>query len=216
MTRDGYRRLICPAAEASFAARAGPGRSRSPASARRSPDPPKHPPTCCSQQTITIPESWTRRPRKSTTTPLRRTAPHTPRRPPPSAPFSTIKDPAANDIKRGWCRLIRGSPRAHCFSHCAFRSLPNIRARRRLRPRTRPKISAAQPPGSHQERRKTPPTHLPGPNQRRQPPALTSHRASDEDEPQQHPPTQPQRSGPHSKPPPTQDTTSPATTERPP
>ena len=72
--------------------------------------PPEHPPACCAQKTITVPAhvnaktaqkhdygslAWRR-------SYARRTA--------AERANSTIKDPASNDISRGWCRLMGLAP----------------------------------------------------------------------------------------------------------
>ncbi len=107
---DGYHRVMCPAVAGKIRC---PLRPASMARDRQRPEiltPPQHPPACCAQQTLTVPPTSARRPRRNTTTPPPRTAGPTPRRTAAERTFATAKDPASNDISRGWCRLMGLTP----------------------------------------------------------------------------------------------------------
>ncbi len=107
---DGYHRVMCPAAMGKLRC------PRRPASMTLAPSlpevlsPPEHPPSCCTQVTITVPPSvnaktaqrhdylsgaW----RRSF---ARRTA--------VERSNARVKDPATVDIARGWCRLMGLAP----------------------------------------------------------------------------------------------------------
>ena len=72
--------------------------------------PPEHPPACCTQQTITVPPDVPPRPRRNTTTPPTAHRKSYARRTGAERTFSTAKDPASNNIARGWTRLMGLAP----------------------------------------------------------------------------------------------------------
>ena len=107
---DGYHRVMCPAAMGKIRC---PLRPASMTLTRDRPEiltPPEHPPACCTQQTITVPPQVAPRPRRNTTTPRPRTGASYARRTGAERTFSTAKDPASNNIARGWCRLMGLTP----------------------------------------------------------------------------------------------------------
>ncbi len=68
--------------------------------------PPEHPPACCTQQTITVPPSVTAKTAQKHDYPSKAHRRSYARRTAAERTFSTAKDPASNDISRGWCRLM--------------------------------------------------------------------------------------------------------------
>jgi hypothetical protein len=107
---DGYHRAICPAAQ---------GKLRCPLrpeSMTRSHDhptiltPPKHPPACCQQKTITIPPSVNAKTaqKHDYPSPQHRTSYN--RRSAAERTYATIKDPATTNLNKGWCRLTGLTP----------------------------------------------------------------------------------------------------------
>jgi len=72
--------------------------------------PPQHPPACCDQQTITIPPEVTARTAQEHDCPSRAHRRSCNRRTGAERAFGTVKDPASNDISRGWCRLTGLTP----------------------------------------------------------------------------------------------------------
>ena len=72
--------------------------------------PPEHSQACCAQQTITVPPGRARQDRAETRLPVRGLAPLLRRRTGAERGFATAKDPASNDISRGWCRLMGLAP----------------------------------------------------------------------------------------------------------
>jgi hypothetical protein len=72
--------------------------------------PPEHPPACCDQQTITVPPEVTAKTAQKHHYPSRAHRRSYSRRTGAERAFATIKDPASNDISRGWCRLTGLTP----------------------------------------------------------------------------------------------------------
>jgi hypothetical protein len=102
---DGYHRAICPAAQGKLRC---PLRPESMTLAHIRPQvlcPPEHPPTCCSQQTITVPATVNAKTAQKHDYPSPAHRASYNRRSGAERTFSTIKDPATNDISRGWCRI---------------------------------------------------------------------------------------------------------------
>jgi hypothetical protein len=68
--------------------------------------PPEHQPPCCTQQTITVPPSVNAKTAQKHDYPSAAFRASYARRSAAERAFSTIKDPATNDISaKGWCRL---------------------------------------------------------------------------------------------------------------
>jgi hypothetical protein len=102
---DGYHRVTCPAAAGKIRC---PLRPPSMTLDRQRPEiltPPEHPPACCTQQTLTVPPSVTAKTAQKHDYPSRAHRRSYARRTAAERTFSTTKDPASNDISRGWCRL---------------------------------------------------------------------------------------------------------------
>jgi hypothetical protein len=92
---------------------AGPLRPASMTLARDRPEiltPPEHPPACCDQQTITVPADVTAKTAQKHDYPSRTHRRSYSRRTGAERAFATVKDPASNDISRGWCRLMGLTP----------------------------------------------------------------------------------------------------------
>ena len=68
--------------------------------------PPEHVPTCCRQKTLTVPVSVNAKTAQKYDYPSAAWRASYARRTAVERSFSTIKDPASNDISRGWCRLM--------------------------------------------------------------------------------------------------------------
>jgi hypothetical protein len=107
---DGYHRVMCPAAAGKIRC---PLRPQSMRLDRARPEiltPPQHPPACCSQQTITVPPQVAAKTAQKHDYPSPEHRRSYARRTGSERTFSTLKDPAANDISRGWCRLMGLTP----------------------------------------------------------------------------------------------------------
>jgi hypothetical protein len=107
---DGYHRVQCPAAMSKVRC---PLR---PASMTLDPDrpeiltPPGHPQACCTRQTLTVPAEVNAKTRQKHDYPSAAHRRSYARRTGAERGFATAKDPASNDISRGWCRLMGLTP----------------------------------------------------------------------------------------------------------
>ncbi len=107
---DGYHRVGCPAARGKLRC---PLRPDSMALERTRPEvisPPEHPPTCCSQRTITVPPSVNAKTAQKHDYPSPEHRRSYARRSAAERAYATVKDPASNDLSRGWCRLAGLAP----------------------------------------------------------------------------------------------------------
>jgi hypothetical protein len=107
---DGYHRVQCPAAMGKIRC---PLRSASMTLDRGRPEilqPPQHPQACCTQQTITVPADVNAKTRQKHDYPSAAWRRSYARRTGAERGFATVKDPAATDITRGWCRLMGLAP----------------------------------------------------------------------------------------------------------
>src|SRR5262249_15616720 len=109
--QDGYHRVACPAAMGKIRC---PLRPASMTQDRDRPEilqPPEHPQACCAQQTIPAPPRHVMpKPDQPPPPPPAACAPPHPRHTGAERGFATAKDPATNDISRGWCRLMGLTP----------------------------------------------------------------------------------------------------------
>jgi len=107
---DGYHRVQCPAAAGKIRC---PLRPASMTLDRDRPEiltPPQHPQACCTQQTITVPPHVNAKTRQKHDYPSAAWRRSYTRRTGAERGFATVKDPAASDIARGWCRLMGLAP----------------------------------------------------------------------------------------------------------
>jgi hypothetical protein len=72
--------------------------------------PPEHPPRCCSQRTITVPPSVNAKTAQKHDYPSPEHRRSYARRSAAERAYATVKDPASNDLGRGWCRLTGLTP----------------------------------------------------------------------------------------------------------
>ncbi|MGB6577226.1 MAG: hypothetical protein WBF34_04840 [Streptosporangiaceae bacterium] len=72
--------------------------------------PPGQPPACCTQQTLTVPPDVTAKTAQKHDYPSKAHRRSYARRTGAERGFATAKDPATNDISRGWCRLMGLAP----------------------------------------------------------------------------------------------------------
>ena len=103
---DGYHRVMCPAAAGKLRC---PLRAPSMALAPSRPEilsAPEHPPTCCTQLSISVPPSVNAKTRQKHPYPSAAHRYSYGRRAAAERSNATVKDPASNDIARGWCRLM--------------------------------------------------------------------------------------------------------------
>jgi hypothetical protein len=108
--QDGYYRVQCPAAMGKIRC---PLRPASMTLDRDRPEiltPPEHPQACCTQQTITVPPDVLAKTAQKHDYPSAAWRRSYARRTGAERGFATAKDPASNDISRGWCRLMGLTP----------------------------------------------------------------------------------------------------------
>ena len=108
---DGYHRVMCPAVMGKIRC---PLRPASMTLDRDRPEiltPPGNPPACCTQQTLTVPPDVLAKTAQKHDYPSAAHRRSYARRTGAERGFATAKDPATNDISRGWCRLMWVSPR---------------------------------------------------------------------------------------------------------
>ena len=153
---DGYHRVMCPAVM---------GKVRCP---RREPSmmlthdrpeilhPPEHPPTCCTRQTLTVPPNVNAKTRQKHDYPSQAHRLSYGRRSAAERSNATVKDPASNDISRGWCRLT-GLSATTMMLACLFvvRNLRIIESFEARQADDARRITAGLPPKIRRRRRKT-------------------------------------------------------------
>ena len=107
---DGHHRVMCPAVTGKIRC---PLRPASMTLNRQRPEiltPPEHPPDCCNQQTLTVPPDVAAKTRQKHDYPSAAHRRSYARRTGAERTFATAKDPASNNIARGWCRLMGLTP----------------------------------------------------------------------------------------------------------
>ncbi|MQA92913.1 MAG: hypothetical protein GEU90_22265 [Gemmatimonas sp.] len=117
--------------------------------------PPEHPPTCCTQETVTVPPAVNAKTRQKHDYPSQAHRSSYARRTGAERAFSTVKDPATNDIARGWCRIMGLTP-ITLFVACLFvvRNQRLDAFERRCADDVR-RRAAGLPPRTRRRRRKT-------------------------------------------------------------
>jgi hypothetical protein len=107
---DGYHRVQCPAAMGKLRC---PLRPQSMTLDRDRPEiltPPEHPQACCTRQTLTVAPEITAKTAQKHDYPSAAHRRSYARRTGAERGFATAKDPATNNISRGWCRLMGPAP----------------------------------------------------------------------------------------------------------
>ena len=107
---DGYHRVQCPAVMGKIRC---PLRPSSMTLDRGRPEilqPPEHPQACCTRQTLTVPPEINAKTAQKHDYPSAAHRRSYARRTGAERGFATAKDPAANNISRGWCRLMGLAP----------------------------------------------------------------------------------------------------------
>jgi hypothetical protein len=153
----GYHRVMCPAAMGKI--RCGL-RPESMTLARDRPEilnPPGHPPTCCAQQTITVPPEAAAKTRQKHDYPPAAWRRSYRRRTGAERTFATTtKDPASNNIARGWCQLMGLTPLALWIACLlAVRNQRILAAYTARQAENARRAAAGLPPKTRRRRRKT-------------------------------------------------------------
>jgi hypothetical protein len=107
---DGYRRVSCPAAQNKLRCPHRPASMQLPHTRPQVLSPPEHPPTCCRQQTITVPASVNAKTAQKHDYPSPEHRASYNRRSAAERTYATVKDPATNDLSKGWCRIMGLTP----------------------------------------------------------------------------------------------------------
>jgi len=144
---DGYHRVQCPAAMGKIRCPLRPASMRLNRDRPEILTPPEHPPACCTRQTITVPPDVLAKTAQKHDYPSAAHRRSYARRTGAERGFATAKDPATNDIARGWCRLMGLAPLMLFTTVLLAVRNQRILAAWTARPRTR----AAPPPGSRRK-----------------------------------------------------------------
>ncbi|MGH3121158.1 MAG: hypothetical protein ACRDOD_02470 [Streptosporangiaceae bacterium] len=153
---DGYHRVQCPAAMGKVRC---PLRPASMLLDRDRPEilqPPEHPPACCAQQSITVPPAVLAKTAQKHDYPSAAWRRSYSRRTGAERGFATAKDPASNDIARGWCRLMGLAP-LMLFTTVLLvvRNQRILAAWNARQEETQRRAAAGLPPKTRKRRRKT-------------------------------------------------------------
>jgi hypothetical protein len=153
---DGYHRVACPAATGKIRCPLHPA---SMTLTRDRPEiltPPEHPPACCAQHTITVPPHVAAKTRQKHDYPSREHRRSYARRTGAERTFSTAKDPASNNIARGWTRLMGLTPLMLCLTCLlAVRNQRILTAWAARQDDNARRAAAGLPPRTRRRRRKT-------------------------------------------------------------
>jgi hypothetical protein len=107
---DGYHRVACPATMGKIRCPLQPSSMTLDRGRPEILTPPDHPQACCTQQTITVPPQINAKTRQKHDYPSAAHRRSYARRTGAERGFAAAKDPASNDISRGWCRLMGLAP----------------------------------------------------------------------------------------------------------
>lgn len=154
---DGYHRVACPATMGKIRC---PLRPTSMTLDRDRPEiltPPQHPPTCCTQQTLTIPPQVTAKTAQKHDYPSAAHRRSYARRTGAERGFATTKDPATNNMNRGWCRLMGLAPlMLFTTTLLIVRNQRILDAYNARQAKNTQRAAAGLPPKTRRRRRKTP------------------------------------------------------------
>ena len=153
---DGYHRVMCPAAMGKTRCPLRPGSMSLDYQRPEILTPPEHPPACCTQQTITVPPGVHAKTAQKHDYPSQAHRRSYARRSAAERTFATAKDPASNNIHRGWCRLMGLTAITLCVaSLLAVRNQRIIAAYTSRQDGNTRRAEAGLPPKTRRRRRKT-------------------------------------------------------------
>jgi hypothetical protein len=154
--QDGYHRVQCPATTGKIRC---PLRPASMTLDRDRPEiltPPEQPQPCCTQQTITVPPDVAAKTRQKHDYPSPAWRRSYSRRTAAERGFATIKDPAASDTSRGWCRLTGLTPlMLFTVTLLAARNQRTLTAWNARQEDNARRAARGRPPKTRRRRRKT-------------------------------------------------------------
>jgi hypothetical protein len=153
---DGYHRVACPATTGKIRCPHRPDSIALPYHRPTITTPPQQPPTCCTQATLTVPPSVNAKTRQKLDYPGTAWRHSYARRTGVERAYSTLKDPATNNINRGWCRLM-GLTAITLFlaATTAARNLRIADAFNARATQDAHRAATANPPRTRRRRRKT-------------------------------------------------------------
>jgi hypothetical protein len=153
--QDGYHRVACPAVLGKLRC---PLRPSSMALAYDRPTVttvPEHPPKCCTQKTVTVPADVNQKTAQKHDWGSAAWRSSYARRSAAERANSTIKDPATNDVSRGWCRVMGLAPLVFFLAPLlAVRNLRALDAFEARQERDARRAAAGLPPKRRRRRRK--------------------------------------------------------------
>jgi hypothetical protein len=153
---DGYHRVQCPAAMGKIRCPLRPASMRLDRDRPEILQPPEHPQACCAQQTITVPPDVLAKTAQKHDYPSAAWRRSYARRTGAERGFATIKDPAASDIARGWCRLMGLTPlMLFTVTLLIVRNQRILHAWNARQEETQRRAAAGLPPKTRRRRRKT-------------------------------------------------------------
>ncbi len=153
---DGYHRVQCPAAAGKVRC---PLQPPSMTLDRDRPEiltPPEQPQACCTQQSLTVPPHVNAKTRQKHDYPSAAWRRSYARRSAAERGFATAKDPASNDIARGWCRLMGLAPlMLFTVTLLAVRNQRILTAWNTRQEENQQRAARGLPPKTRKRRRKT-------------------------------------------------------------
>ena len=118
---------------------------------------PEDPQACCTQQTVTVPPGVLAKTAQKHDYPSAAWRRSYARRSGAERGFATAKDPASNDISRGWCRLMGLAPlMLFTATLLVVRNQRTLRAWNTRQEETQRRAAAGLPPKTRKRRRKNP------------------------------------------------------------
>jgi hypothetical protein len=109
---DGYRRVCCPAVRDKLRCPLRPASMTLDYDRPQVLSPPEHPPACCRQKTLTVPPQVNAKTAQKHDYPSPAHRRSYARRSAAERAYASVKDPASNNLSRGWCRLTGLAPLA--------------------------------------------------------------------------------------------------------
>jgi hypothetical protein len=154
--QDGYHRVACPAATGKVRCPLQPPSTLQDRDRPENLAPPEHPQPCCTQQTITVPAEVGAKTRQKHHYPSAAWRRSYARRNAAERGFATAKDPASNDIARGWCRLMGLAPlMLFTMTLLIVRNQRILTAWNTRQEENQRRAAAGLPPKTRKRRRKT-------------------------------------------------------------
>jgi hypothetical protein len=157
--QDGYHRVQCPAAMGKIRCPLRPSSMRLDRDRPEILTPPQHPQACCTRQTLTIPAEVNAKTAQKHDYPSKAHRRSYRRRTGAERGFAAAKDPASNDISRGWCRLMGLAPlMLFTATLLTVRNQRILHAWNARHEENQRRAAKGLPPRTRRQRRRTPTT----------------------------------------------------------